>query len=52
MGSDLKTFFKNEKFRYRNQLNQYEKLFKLSGETRVIKKALYYPMHKEFLVVE
>ena len=52
MGADLEVFFKNEKNRYRPQLNQYENLFKLSGETRVIKKALYYPMHKELLLIE
>jgi ATP-dependent helicase/nuclease subunit A len=51
-GSDLKTFFKNEKERYRKQLDKYENLFKLSGEARQIKKALYYPMHKELLEIE
>ena len=52
MGSNLENFFKNEKERYRSQLNQYEILFKMSGETRIIKKALYYPMHKQFLILE
>ena len=51
-GSDLKKFFKNEIDRYRKQLKKYENLFKLSGESRQIKKALYYPMHKELLEVE
>ena len=51
-GADLKTFFFNEKDRYRKQLEQYENIFKLSEETRKIKKALYYPMHKEFLEIE
>jgi len=51
-GADLKTFFNNEKDRYRKQLDQYENLFKLSEETRQIKKALYYPMHKELLEIE
>ena len=32
------------------QLKQYEDHFKCLGETREIKKALYYPMHKELLV--
>ena len=50
MGSNLETFFKNEKDRYHNQLNQYENLFRQLGEIRPIKKALYYPMHKELLV--
>ena len=50
MGANLEGFFKNEKDRYRNQLSQYEKLFRKLEETRLIKKALYYPMHKELLV--
>ena len=50
MGANLEDFFKNEKERYHNQLSQYEKLFKQLEETRPIKKALYYPMHKELLV--
>ena len=50
MGANLEKFFLNEKERYFNQLNQYEKLFKQLGEQRFIKKALYYPMHKELLV--
>jgi len=50
MGANLEIFFNNERDRYHNQLNQYENLFKQLGETRSIKKALYYPMHKELLV--
>ena len=50
MGANLETFFNNERDRYHNQLNQYENIFKQLGETRSIKKALYYPMHKELLV--
>ena len=50
MGANLEKFLKNEKERYFNQLTQYEKLFKQLGEQRLIKKALYYPMHKELLV--
>ena len=50
MGANIEKFFVNEKERYFNQLNQYEKLFKQLGEQRLIKKALYYPMHKELLV--
>jgi len=50
MGANLEGFFKNEKDRYHNQLSQYEKLFRKLEETRLIKKALYYPMHKELLV--
>ena len=50
LGANLETFFENEKDRYHNQLNEYENLFILLGETRPVKKALYYPMHKELLV--
>jgi ATP-dependent exoDNAse (exonuclease V) beta subunit len=50
MGANLETFFSHERERYHNQLNQYENLFRQLGETRSIKKALYYPMHKELLV--
>ncbi len=52
MGSNLEVFFKNEKDRYQDQLNQYETLFKMKDETRSIKKALYYPMHKKFLELD
>ena len=52
MGANLEIFFQNEKNRYRIQLKQYEDHFKCLGETREIKKALYYPMHKEFLIIE
>ena len=52
LGSNLESFFANEKVRYQNQLNQYEKLLKMSGEKRTIKKALYYPMHKELLILD
>ena len=50
MGANLENFFSNERERYHNQLNQYENLFRQLGETRAIKKALYYPMHKELLI--
>ncbi|MBT4259113.1 MAG: hypothetical protein HOD90_04265, partial [Nitrospina sp.] len=50
IGANLEKFLKNEKVRYFNQLTQYEKLFKQLGEQRLIKKALYYPMHKALLV--
>jgi hypothetical protein len=50
MGANLEGFFKNEKDRYHNQLSQYEKIFRKLEETRLIKKALYYPMHNELLI--
>ena len=45
-GADLDHYFTEEVKRYKFQLDQYEELFKLKGETRPIKKALYYPLHK------
>ncbi|MBI5809836.1 MAG: PD-(D/E)XK nuclease family protein, partial [Deltaproteobacteria bacterium] len=42
-GGSLEAFLKNEKERYRAQLEAYEALIRAKGETRDIKKALYYP---------
>ena len=50
-GANIEKFFEEEKTRYNGQLSAYEKLFKQLGETRTIKKALYYPMHKKFIEV-
>ncbi|MFQ5715640.1 MAG: PD-(D/E)XK nuclease family protein, partial [Nitrospinales bacterium] len=50
-GTDLEGFFEEEKERYRPQLDQYEKLIRLGGETRPIKKALYYPMHQRLIEI-
>jgi ATP-dependent exoDNAse (exonuclease V) beta subunit len=50
-GANLQEFLDQEKKRYKNQLEQYEELFKIMGETRPIKKALYYPMHRKFVIV-
>ncbi|KMP11679.1 hypothetical protein UR09_02775 [Candidatus Nitromaritima sp. SCGC AAA799-A02] len=52
LGSDLQKFFDAEKKRYRGQLEQYETLLIKNGETRPIKKALYYPMHRKLLVLK
>lgn len=46
-GAGLDHYFQEETKRYKSQLDQYEQLFKLQGETRPIKKALYYPLHKK-----
>jgi ATP-dependent exoDNAse (exonuclease V) beta subunit len=50
-GSNLKKFFDDEIGRYRDQLESYEELFRLKGETRPIKKALYYPLHKRLVEI-
>ena len=45
-GGNIEGFFKQEIKRYRTQLESYEQLIRLQGETRPIKKALYYPLHQ------
>ncbi len=50
-GSRLEDFFQQEKKRYQAQLDQYEELLKLKGETRPIKKALYYPLYKRLVEI-
>ncbi len=50
-GGDLDHYFAEETKRYKPQLDQYEELLKLKGETRPIKKALYYPLHKKLVEV-
>ncbi|MDH3974740.1 MAG: UvrD-helicase domain-containing protein [Deltaproteobacteria bacterium] len=48
-GSDVDKFLKNEKERYRPQLEAYEKILTAGGEKRPIKKGLYYPMQKGWI---
>ncbi|MCZ6512529.1 MAG: UvrD-helicase domain-containing protein [Nitrospinae bacterium] len=50
-GSNLKKFFDDEIDRHRDQLVSYEQLIRLQGETRKIKKALYYPLHQRLLEI-
>lgn len=50
-GGNLEFFFTEEKERYAQQLNEYERVLQLNGETRPIKKALYYPMHKRLVEI-
>jgi ATP-dependent exoDNAse (exonuclease V) beta subunit len=50
-GSNLKKFFDDEIGRYRGQLESYEQLIRLQGETRTIKKALYYPLHQRLVEI-
>ncbi len=42
-GGAKEEFLENEKTRYAGQLERYEKALRLSGETREIRKGLYYP---------
>ncbi len=51
-GAKLEKFFKEESDRYREQLSVYENLLRMEGETRQIKKALYYPMHQRLVEIE
>lgn len=48
-GGNVEGFFKQEIERYRSQLESYEQLIRLQGETRPIKKALYYPLHQRLI---
>lgn len=50
-GSDLKHYFQEEIKRYQPQMDQYQELIKLQGESRPIKKALYYPLHKRLVEI-
>jgi ATP-dependent helicase/nuclease subunit A len=50
-GGSIEKFFQEEKDRYRDQLESYAKLISLQGETRPIKKALYYPLHKRLVEI-
>lgn len=50
-GGNIDTFFAQEKERYRKQLERYEKLLRDQGETRPIKKALYYPLHQRLVEI-
>ena len=49
--SNLKKFFDDEMDRHRDQFESYEKLFRLQGETRPIKMALYYPLHQRLVKI-
>ncbi len=50
-GGNVEGFFKQEIKRYRSQLESYERLIRLQGETRPIKKALYYPLHQRLVEI-
>jgi ATP-dependent helicase/nuclease subunit A len=50
-GMDLEEFLSNEVVRYKPQLDSYATLLKEYGESRPIKKALYFPMLKAWRVI-
>ena len=50
-GSSVEKFLKSEKDRYRSQLERYEQVLRAGGETREIRKALYYPALKRWVEV-
>ena len=50
-GTSLEFFLKREAERYKPQLSRYEALLKEYGETRPIRKALYFPLIKEWLEI-
>ena len=50
-GGDLEKFFIDEIEGYRDQLESYEQLIRLQGETRPINKALYYPLHQRLIEI-
>ena len=50
-GGNLKKFFDDEIGRHREQLESYEELILRQGETRPIKKALYYPLHQKLVEI-
>ena len=50
-GTSLEFFLKREAERYKPQLSRYETLLKEYGETRPIRKALYFPLIKEWIEV-
>ena len=50
-GKGLESFLKRETERYEPQLRRYEALLKEYGETRPIRKALYFPLIKEWIEI-
>jgi len=50
-GAGLEHYLEEEIKRYKPQLDQYEELIKFKGESRPIKKALYYPLHKRLVPI-
>jgi hypothetical protein len=48
-GSDIDSFLINEKERYKAQLDRYEAILKAGGESRQVKKGLYYPAQKGWI---
>jgi len=50
-GSDLEGFLSAERERYAGQLRSYADILRARGETRSIKLALYYPLHRTLVEV-
>ncbi|CAI2718454.1 UvrD-helicase domain-containing protein [Nitrospina watsonii] len=50
-GSSLESFFEAEEKRYAPQLQAYAEILRAKGETRPIKLALYYPLHRRLVEV-
>ena len=50
-GGNLEFFFQQEIERYQTQLDIYHRLLQKRGETRTIKKALYYPLHQRLIKI-
>ncbi|CAG1064492.1 ATP-dependent helicase/nuclease subunit A [uncultured bacterium] len=51
-GGSLEEFLESERGRYRGQLQRYEEALRAYGETRPIRKGLYYPAHRAWVEVE
>lgn len=50
-GGSLEEFLEHERERYRGQLMKYEAALRAYGETRPIRKGLYYPAHRAWVEV-
>lgn len=50
-GGSLEEFLEHERERYRGQLLKYEAVLRAYGETRPIRKGLYYPAHRKWVEV-
>ncbi|MCF8720756.1 UvrD-helicase domain-containing protein [Nitrospina gracilis] len=50
-GGDVEGFFSQEQKRYAPQLQAYAEILRVRGETRPIKLALYYPLHRRLVEV-
>jgi len=51
-GGSLDEFLESERERYKGQLAKYEAALRAYGETRPIKKGLYYPANRAWVEVQ